>query len=1087
MQNRSYAEVVKGLQDKRNEKETRTQLKKNHISQRKSSNRNRSRDRLEDNRNIWQVRGRGDKWSEIKYNVKQEDYTWLDESYVGMVHSVEMVRNLQERCQWFVSYMEGYFLVESELWRGVPLNVRGPDFFATMGCLGGKFICLDDNTSKRRRFDITRFLISTPIMNTISVKHQVKINESLYNIKFTEEEFTKSFFSLKKDFIPTFQSDSDEHESCSVDNEKEEHDLEEALEEEHDKARDGSTELEDVDMDNYSKESNNRLLLKAIQTEEKSTEAVLDSLEQFQVQIDVENKGGVERVARELGYFEVSQDVDEVNGKKLGPNEQEETRQSEEPNKKDESPQYEESTNMGLIDKRIVETSSIGDKSKEKSRNRECVTAIKEGEIETYSGKIMQRIEEMESRDGQAKTTMVNQEVDDPRKCLGGDSSAIRSVRERTGSNGKSREMVEFGYFTKDAGIDRFLLSEEWLMKWTDVKQWDLNRSISDHCPILLKEEKINWGPKPFKFFDAWLEQSGCKETIRNVWNSTVIKGWKGFRLKEKLKKTKKAFKKWSADAMKEVDDKINEVEVEIATLDKKGENTQLSAKDIKMRRRSFLNLWKNLKIKEKEKWQWPKLDGINFKQISYKDNEFLMTPFFEEEIKHAVWDCDSTKSPGPDGFNFREQYMAFIEGRQLMDGVVIINEVIDEVKKKKMKSFLFKVNFEKAYDKVCWEFIDYMLLRMGFNVTWRKWIQECLQLSTISILVNGSPTRQFPVSKGIREQYMAFIEGRQLMDGVVIINEVIDEVKKKKMKSFLFKVNFEKAYDKTPLSRSYPIGKVDISPLEAESRSLTLSFLWKEEGELRKINWVSWEMVCRQKEDGGLGVRDLKKFNLALMGKWWGHLASKEEGLWKRVIIGKYREEGGHWMDWVRDGRGVGSLWWRDVCSINTRAKENVGWLAKGFRLKIGEGKGEKECYQMGNTKNGTWRWNLAWRRTLFEWEKEVVKELHRMIDKVKISSGYPNKCEWIYYSKDGHYSMKIAYSMLAKEQSGSNGAKIFERIWNSMPSSKISTFNWRLMLDRIPTKGNLLKRGVIKNTEDRKCIFCEEKEEDSNHLFLN
>ncbi|GLT38046.1 hypothetical protein SLA2020_238050 [Shorea laevis] len=95
---------------------------------------------------------------------------------------------------------------------------------------------------------------------------------------------------------------------------------------------------------------------------------------------------------------------------------------------------------------------------------------------------------------------------------------------------------------------------------------------------------------------------------------------------------------------------------------------------------------------------------------------------------------------------------MVFIRGRQLVDGAIISSEVIDEAKRKKRKSFVFKVDFEKAYDKVCWEFLDYTLLRMGFNDTWRKWIQECLQSSMMSIFINGSPTRQFPVSKGLRQ-----------------------------------------------------------------------------------------------------------------------------------------------------------------------------------------------------------------------------------------------------------------------------------------------------------------------------------------------
>ncbi|KAL6545131.1 hypothetical protein OROHE_009796 [Orobanche hederae] len=34
-------------------------------------------------------------------------------------------------------------------------------------------------------------------------------------------------------------------------------------------------------------------------------------------------------------------------------------------------------------------------------------------------------------------------------------------------------------------------------------------------------------------------------------------------------------------------------------------------------------------------------------------EREQLVRPFTEEEVKAAVWDCDSSKSPGPDGFNF--------------------------------------------------------------------------------------------------------------------------------------------------------------------------------------------------------------------------------------------------------------------------------------------------------------------------------------------------------------------------------------------------------------------------------------------------
>ena len=57
----------------------------------------------------------------------------------------------------------------------------------------------------------------------------------------------------------------------------------------------------------------------------------------------------------------------------------------------------------------------------------------------------------------------------------------------------------------------------------------------------------------------------------------------------------------------------------------------------------------------------------------------------------------------------------AFLEGRGLLDSVLVANEVLDEVKRKKKKGIFFKVDFEKAYDSMGWEFIYYMLERVGF------------------------------------------------------------------------------------------------------------------------------------------------------------------------------------------------------------------------------------------------------------------------------------------------------------------------------------------------------------------------------------
>ncbi|GKA57121.1 RNA-directed DNA polymerase, eukaryota, reverse transcriptase zinc-binding domain protein [Tanacetum coccineum] len=156
------------------------------------------------------------------------------------------------------------------------------------------------------------------------------------------------------------------------------------------------------------------------------------------------------------------------------------------------------------------------------------------------------------------------------------------------------------------------------------------------------------------------------------------------------------------------------------------------------------------------------------------------------EEVKRAVWECGVDKSPGPDGFTFgfyrqfwklveedviaavkfffqfgefapgcnstfitlipkipnaiklvpvlgdivQEVQSAFVPGRQIMDGPFVLNEIMQWCSYRKKRSIIFKVDFEKAYDSVRWDFLDEVLQKFGFGSKWRHWIQSCLKSS---------------------------------------------------------------------------------------------------------------------------------------------------------------------------------------------------------------------------------------------------------------------------------------------------------------------------------------------------------------------
>jgi hypothetical protein len=94
----------------------------------------------------------------------------------------------------------------------------------------------------------------------------------------------------------------------------------------------------------------------------------------------------------------------------------------------------------------------------------------------------------------------------------------------------------------------------------------------------------------------------------------------------------------------------------------------------------------------------------------------------------------------------------AFIKGRNLVDGVLVVNEVVDWAKKTKNECLIFKVNFEKAYDLVDWDFLDYMLRRCGFCEKWIGWVRACTFAGNLSVLLNGSPTGEINIQRGLKQ-----------------------------------------------------------------------------------------------------------------------------------------------------------------------------------------------------------------------------------------------------------------------------------------------------------------------------------------------
>jgi hypothetical protein len=280
---------------------------------------------------------------------------------------------------------------------------------------------------------------------------------------------------------------------------------------------------------------------------------------------------------------------------------------------------------------------------------------------------------------------------------------------------------------------------------------------------------------------------------------------------------------------------------------------------------------------------------------------------------------------------------------------------------------------------------------------------------------------------------------------------------------------------------------------------------------------WVSWDRICQPKERGGLGIKNLKLFNLSLLCKWKWRSLVDSEAPWHDLLQFRYGSLVANFL-YGEGSAGLknASIWWRDIWKLG--GEEDGGWFGHNIISMLGDGTNigfwkdrwigtEPLCNRyaelfgkssqkdstiamMGHWESEAWKWNFNWSVTLTNDDLAFFHELYALLAQVHPGSVSSDRRKWIPHAA-GVFTVKSTYTHLlyryGSEQIESSLEQALKKLWNANVPSKVGIFGWRLLLDKLPTRDALFRKGIITNSVDSCCAFCLSEVEDIHHVFFN
>ncbi|GJN37087.1 hypothetical protein PR202_gb26009 [Eleusine coracana subsp. coracana] len=262
-------------------------------------------------------------------------------------------------------------------------------------------------------------------------------------------------------------------------------------------------------------------------------------------------------------------------------------------------------------------------------------------------------------------------------------------------------------------------------------------------------------------------------------------------------------------------------------------------------------------------------------------------------------------------------------------------------------------------------------------------------------------------------------------------------------------------------------------------------NYWWGSSLDNHRIHWLQWPKLTKAKGNGGMGFREMKLFNQALLGKQGWRLVTNPDSLCSKVLKGKYYPNS-------------------DFLSATRRKRSTVTWrailhgrdiLSSGMIKRIGSGVSVDVWNDHWIPSNVSMkpigRLDTASANTVAdlikqrerEWDVDKLKENFTPLDidgilKIKLSNNLMEDIRAWAYEKNGVYSVRSAYRLLKDMQiaekdyaenspaSSEGPGQWWKHLWKMKVPPKVRIFWWRAIHEFLPAKSILSQRHIAKES---------------------